>query len=179
MDSPLSHGNKRQEPGTFLSAPGVSGKSPQPGSYLPGRSVMVEPYSVTTLGIPGLGKSRAPSPLEPAMSPSLSMSPRWQPPMPAGRVGSSSWEYATSSRRKFRTFGITEPSLKNGSLLMLQTMMLGWLRWMRIMSRRLAFTLASKPASSAGFVGYALAAHGLLNPVVPQKQFSDQNNMPN
>ncbi len=45
--------------------------------------------------------------------------------MPAGRVGSSSWEYATRSFKKACTFGITERLLKNTSLSMLQTMMLG------------------------------------------------------
>jgi hypothetical protein len=49
---------------------------------------------------------------------------------------------------------------------------------MRIMSRRLAFTLASNPGSSAALVGYPLAFHGLRPPAVAQKQFSDQNNTP-
>ena len=73
--------------------------------------------------------------------------------MAAGRVGSSSCEQATSSFKKFRALGRTAPSLKNGSLHMLQMMMLGWLRLMRIMSRKLALTLASNSGSSAGFAG--------------------------
>ncbi len=58
-------------------------------------------------------------------------------------------------------------------------MMLGWFRLMRIMSRRLAFTLASNSGSSATLVGYPLEPQGLREPAVAQKQFSDQNNIPN
>ena len=43
----------------------------------------------------------------------------------AGRVGSSWCEYATSSRKNRRTCGITDFALKNTSLSMLHTMMLG------------------------------------------------------
>src|ERR1044071_5229792 len=40
---------------------------------------------------------------------------------------------------------------------------------MRIISRRLAFTLASNSGSSAGFVGYALELHGFREPAVPDR----------
>ena len=57
----------------------------------------------------------------------------------------------------------------------------GWLRLMRIMSRRLRITDSSNGIWSASSTGYALAPPQIVGPpmpVVPQKQFSLQNIMP-
>ena len=77
------------------------------------------------LGLPGVF-TWEPSPLKAAMSPNLSKFPRCPPPAHTGRVGSNSFTKVMSLLHKALASGAC--LVKNGSLLMLQMTMEGWLR---------------------------------------------------
>lgn len=102
------------------------------------------------LGLPGVF-TWEPSPLKAAMSPSLSKSPRWPPPAHTGRVGSSSFTRAISLPHRALASGACR--VKNGSLLMLQMTMEGWLRNCSTISLTWRMQLSSNAARSFSSVG--------------------------
>jgi len=71
---------------------------------------------------------------------------RWAPPMPAARVGSSWCESVTSFVSSPRIALMVLLPVKKGSFDMLQATMLGWLRWIRIMSVSVPRTFVSNGA---------------------------------